>query len=580
MQEYDEDQRAAICYSQFRERAASTGHRAMRERLHELRRRRAELVTKMRTLVKQEEDAENGGDAAPDDLASQFAAVETAIAELDGRIQRLEAAMTADAASADDGGDGEAGFRPNGRGGSLRIPAQARSVPVEGKGFKAARFLIGLRHAGWNGNRYEKGAEFVQNRFGDTDVAKALNTIVVGEGGALIPQDFLADIIELLRAATVIRASGPMTIGMPMGNLTIPRLAGGATAYYQGELDDITLTEEVFDDVDFSAKKLTAMVPVSNDLIRRAPIGVEEIVRDDLVQTLARREDLAFLRGDGSGKSPVGLLSLCAAANLITVGALATAPLDTIVAALGAAIVTLQQGMSRMIKPCWIMAPSTLRFIAQARDSVGGFYYKDEVATGMLEGYPVRVTQQIPTNLGTGHDSEIYFADFADVVIADTMNVMVDASDVAAYYGTDGKVVSAYQRDQSLFRVISEHDFNMRHIQSLAILITTNWYPAGVPATGGGSWSTQPLNPHWAQAPAAWPANVTHDAAPTIYNPATVGSSKFAGPLTTYPGGGQTVGGGAPGVTVSSAMDTAGGGESTVDTTSGSGSSITGGNGP
>jgi hypothetical protein len=30
----------------------------------------------------------------------------------------------------------------------------------------------------------------------------------------------------------------------------------------------------------------------------------------------------------------------------------------------------------------------------------------------------------------------------ADVMIGDTLNTMVDASDVAAYYGTDGKVVS------------------------------------------------------------------------------------------------------------------------------------------
>ena len=62
---------------------------------------------------------------------------------------------------------------------------------------------------------------------------------MTGEGGALIPQDFMADLIELLRASTAVRGAGPMEVGMPMGNLTIPRLAGGATAAYQNELDDI-----------------------------------------------------------------------------------------------------------------------------------------------------------------------------------------------------------------------------------------------------------------------------------------------------------------------------------------------------
>jgi hypothetical protein len=115
---------------------------------------------------------------------------------------------------------------------------------------------------------------------------------------------------------------------------------------------------------------------------------------------------------------------------------------------------------------------------------------------------------------------------------------MVDASDVAAYYGTDGKVVSTFQRDQSLFRVISEHDFNMRHLQSLAVGLTSDWMFSGLPGSPGAPWSSQPLNPHWAQAPAAWPSAATHDAAPTVYDPAVVHSSAFAGTLTANPGGG------------------------------------------
>ena len=111
-------------------------------------------------------------------------------------------------------------------------------------------------------------------------------------------------------------------------------------------------------------------------------------------------------------------------------------PLTAILAGAGAAILALQNGMSRMIRPIWIMAPTIARFIAVARDQVGGFYFKDEMERGMFEGYPVRMTQQIPTNLVMTtytKASEIYFVDMADFVIADTYNVVVDASDVAAY---------------------------------------------------------------------------------------------------------------------------------------------------
>ena len=145
------------------------------------------------------------------------------------------------------------------------------------------------------------------------------------------------------------------------------------------------------------------------------------------------------------------------------------------------------------------------------------------MAAGTFEGYPVRLTQQIPTNLVMTtytKASEIYFVDMADFVIADTYNVIVDASDVASY--NDGvSMVSAFQRDQSLFRVIAEHDVNMRHLQSLVVLLTQDWAFSGLPGAPGAPYSTQPLNPTWSQAGAIRPAMATGaNAPPTLTDPA------------------------------------------------------------
>ena len=465
-----------------------------------------------------------------------------------------EGAQDADGDGENDDDTEEAALRDTTRrSGSFRVreggpkaEARAKRDPDAGlkdkRGIKAARYVLGLLHARYNKVSMKEASEFIAKRFGDDVVAyaltpegqqkelktRALNGTVTGEGGALIPQDFMADLIELLRATTAVRGSNPMEVGMPMGNLTIPRLAGGATAAYQNELDDIAISQERFDDVNFVARKLTAMVPVSNDLIRRAPIGVEEIVRDDLVQTIARREDLAFLRGDGTDKGPVGMRHLALPANVITVTAMPATPapgdqLTAILDAASAAILALQNGMSRMIRPTWIMAPTIARFIATARDQVGGFYFKDELQNLKFEGYPIRITQQIPTNLVMGSNTkgtEVYFVDMADFVIADTYNTVVDASDVAAY--NDGvSMVSAFQRDQSLFRVIAEHDCNMRHLQSLVVLLIPDWGFAGVPGMPGTPYSTQPLNPTWSQAGAIRPATATGaNAPPALTNPA------------------------------------------------------------
>jgi len=497
---------------------------------------KGKLVEQMKALLLKQEGDEGG---EGDDTGSQFDALNTLLATLDARITRIEAAMAAEAALATDvpGGDDtdqeEAALSGtiHRRFHSGRVPATAKRDRFRGikeqRGIEMTRLAIGMMWARLTNNTIDKAAEFVGNRFGDDVVARALNAGITGEGGALIPQDFLASMIELLRAQTVVRGSSATELGMPMGNLTVPRLAGGATAAYQGELDDITLSQERFDDVNFVARKLTAMVPVSNDLIRRAPIGVEEIVRDDLVQTIARREDLAFLRGDGTDKGPIGMRHLAMPANVITVTAMPATPspgdqLTAILSATSAAILALQNGMSRMIRPTWFMSPTIKRFIATARDSIGGFYFKEELEKDMLEGYPVRWTQQIPTNLSIAtfaKGSEIYFCDMADFVIADTYNVIVDASDVAAYNDGTG-MVSSFQRDQSLFRVIAEHDVNMRHLQSLVVLLTQDWGFTGVPGSPGAPWSTQPLNPTWSQAGAIRPALATGaNPPPTLTDP-------------------------------------------------------------
>ena len=405
---------------------------AERDRLHELKHQKVQKLEELQAWLKQDEDRPAGeplstdGQQAYDDLKD-------AIADIEGRIQRLETLMMASApddAKAEDSDDDKPKDKPDdddddkrfgpydGKGiasmhgmitpGGVRVYARPKSHGVQGQGFQIARFMIGILHAKWNGR--EKACEFIQNRFGDDMVTRALNLSVVSEGGALIPQDFMSELIELLRANVVVRAAGPTSITMPMGNLTIPRLAGGSTAAYQGEMDDISLTEEIFDDVDLFAKKLTAMVPVSNDLIRRAPVGVEAIVRDDLIQGISRREDLAFLRGDGSNKTPIGWRSLALAANILVIpvhGANPGDDLNAVVSALAAMKLILVNGMSRMIKPTWFFAPTLIEYIRTRRDSVGGFYYKDEIANGTLDGFPYYTSQQIPTNLGTGNGSGI-----------------------------------------------------------------------------------------------------------------------------------------------------------------------------
>jgi len=145
-------------------------------------------------------------------------------------------------------------------------------------------------------------------------VTKALQTKALGVstgsgGGFIVPPDYANEIIELLRPKAVVRAASPRVIPMPRGTMTMPGQTSAATASYTGENKPISASQQAFGEIVAQAHKLTALVPISNDMMRYADPAVDAIVRDDLVKVNALREDLAFLIGEGTQGSPRGYLS-------------------------------------------------------------------------------------------------------------------------------------------------------------------------------------------------------------------------------------------------------------------------------
>jgi len=482
------------------------------------------LEARIAKRLKEAEDEDrpvDEGAAADEDKADNddMSACMQQISALDARIERIENALDMEAEEAagdennpDGDGDEERGFRSQRRGdngprsnrvnrsfgGRTIIDPSLRRKMQPGDNF--IHYLLSVGHAKRFG--MASARDFAQKTLGNQTVLKALAAGGQSTGGAMIPQQFVADLIELLRANVVVRKMGARSMDMGYGNMTIPRLAGGATAGYQDELDDIGLTQETFDDVQFNAKKLTALVPVSNDLIRRSALSVEQIVREDLVAATARREDLAFLLGAGTLKDPIGILNMGGSAITGDGANLAGA-----IATLNSCELTLKAGNSRMISPGFIFHPAVEMFLKGLTDSVGHYFFREEMERGMLNGYPYETSTQLPTNLGTdGHGSYIFFVDFADIVIGDAYTADVEISYEGAYV-SGGTTVSAFQRDQTLFRIIREHDIQPRHLQSIAVATVDGWVPTGWTNFGPGApYTTQALNTSASAAQSANPS--------------------------------------------------------------------------
>lgn len=357
----------------------------------------------------------------------------------------------------------------------------------EAKGTRWARFIIGsgLRKQGANGARY------IQDSFGDEEVFKALNaTQTTASGGGLIPQDFVAELIELLRAQTVVRGGGARIMPMPNGNLTIPRMRTAATAQWQTEVADMAESDQAFDDIQLTAHKLTALTAVSNDLIRRAPLSVEAIVRDDLSLQLALAEDIAFLTSDGTSNRPTGMLTLAGFTNTNTT----TVTLAVVNNELQLNELNLRSANVPMGSVRWIFNPALRSFLSTLTDSVGRFFYKEELDRGTLNGFPYMMTNQLPTNVGGSSDEQyLFLAAMDQLLIADTLSQFADSSNEATVV-TSGTSVSAFQRDQTIFRCISEVDFATRHAKAISVSTVKAWIPTGFTDAAGAAYSTESAN--------------------------------------------------------------------------------------
>lgn len=86
--------------------------------------------------------------------------------------------------------------------------------------------------------------------------------------------------------------------------------------------------------------------------------------------------------------------------------------------------------------------------------------------------------------------SPLILAAMDQVLLGDTLEMFADSSDVASYF--DGSnTISAYQRDQTIFRIIEEVDLNVMHPAAISVVNVFNWLPTGGVPGAASSYNTQ-----------------------------------------------------------------------------------------
>lgn len=342
----------------------------------------------------------------------------------------------------------------------------------QNKGLGAAR--IGRAWAAARGNP-QVAASFCEKYGMDDVIVKALATAPNTAGGYVIPPGYSNELIELLYNRVAVRALGATVMPMPNGQMTIPRLTSGITAQYIGENVGDNSQQPAFGAITASWKKLRATVPISNDLLLFSDPKVDMVVRDDMVTSFALAEDLAFIFGAGTGTSPKGVYNWIQPGNKLAAQSADGSDLTLVISDLFRLPQRLEEANIPFVKPGWIISPRTKYFLMQVRDSVGNFYFLEEMRRGTLLGYPYVSTNQIPaTGLPDANETAIIFGDWVDAIIAESSDLTLDSSTEASYL-VGGNLVSAFANDQTVLRGIARHDFIVRRVESFAALNNVLW---------------------------------------------------------------------------------------------------------
>lgn len=419
---------------------------------------------------------------------ADYSAKKKAVEDIDAKMTRIQEAQSLAAKTA----------QPV-AGQQTPVPAAAESDAY----VKEKSLLIGgiAKTIGLAGGNVYVAKQAATEAYGENHpVTKALNVSTGNSGGFLVPPDVMSEVIPLLRSQAVVRSAGPRNIAMPRGTLTLPGQSAAATASYGSEQKAITPSQPGLNQIVASYKKLTALVPISNDMLRYADPAIDAFVRDDLVKVMALREDLAFLTGDGMQDTPKGFLAFAngygttpgvfsasanstAAAGGNWLTSTSSYTLATVASELGGAVNKLDTANVPENKRVWFMHPRSYNYLFNVQNSLGVYVYRDELTRGTLLGYTIKKSTQIPINLYNADGSQtdcsfVFLVEMTEDIILDSMQLELSVFREGSYVDAGGNTVSAMQNDQMVIRAIAEHDHQLRHDAAVAVIQFVRWAPA------------------------------------------------------------------------------------------------------
>jgi HK97 family phage major capsid protein len=146
------------------------------------------------------------------------------------------------------------------------------------------------------------------------------------DGGYLVDTSIdYANMVELLRNQSHVMSLGARTITGLRGDISIPRVISGTTAYWVSETGAITDSKAQFGQLQAKPRRLGSTTQYTKQLLVQTAFGVEAFVRDDIMASFGTELDRVAINGAGAAE-PLGIFNLAAGdrATGVTFGAAPT----------------------------------------------------------------------------------------------------------------------------------------------------------------------------------------------------------------------------------------------------------------
>lgn len=184
-------------------------------------------------------------------------------------------------------------------------------IEDEGENFSMLKAIIAIRTGNWSRAEHEKAL---------LDEVRQKASHAVGDdtlGGYFVPDQLIADIIGAIYTRSVfINLEGDGTnattavsvlSGLTGGNVRVPKFEGGMIAYWIGEEDTYTESQTSVGDMTMNPKKLGVLMRITDTMRKLQGFGFEQLLRQDMIQALAKKLDFTIAFGRGTDHSPLGI---------------------------------------------------------------------------------------------------------------------------------------------------------------------------------------------------------------------------------------------------------------------------------